>query len=76
MKEDQVVRSSWNPFQSSSSNYAGDKQLADKRKLTIQIHVYDFIDKRDTEPRHKRIVVPAIIPTAEMRKLLALIKQD
>lgn len=76
MKEDQVVRSSWNPFQSSSSNYAGDKQLADKRKLTIQIHVYDFIDKRDTEPKHKRIVVPAIIPTAEMRKLLELIKQN
>ena len=76
MKEDQVVRSSWNPFQSSSSNYAGDKQLADKRKLTIQIHVYDFIDKRDSEPKHKRIVVPVIIPTAEMRKLLALIKQD
>jgi hypothetical protein len=75
-KDDQVIRNSWNPFQSSSNNYAGDKQLADKRKLTIQLHVYDFIEKGDAEPKHKRILVPAIIPTAEMRKLLALIKQD
>ena len=75
-KEDQVVRSSWNPFQSSSSNYLGDKQLADKRKLTIQLHVYDFIEKGHSEPKYKKVLVPAIIPTAEMRKLLAMIKQD
>jgi hypothetical protein len=76
IKKDQVVRNSWNPFQSSSSNYAGDKQLADKRKLTIQLHVYDFIEKGQTEPKYKKVLVPAIIPTAEMRKLLAMIKQN
>jgi len=75
MKDDQVVRSSWNPFQSSSSNYVGDKQLADKRNLTIQLHVYDFIEKGQNEPRQKRVMVPAIIPTPTMRKLLAMIKE-
>jgi len=75
-KEHQVVRNSWNPFQSSSSNYLGDKQLADKRKLTIQLHVYDFVEKGHSVPKYKKVLVPAIIPTAEMRKLLAMIKQD
>jgi hypothetical protein len=76
LEEDQVVRNSWNPFQSSSSNYAGDKQLADKRKLTIQLHVYDFIQKGQSEPKYKKILVPAVIPTPAMRKLLSTIKQD
>jgi hypothetical protein len=67
----------WNPMQSSSKRYVGDKELADKKVLTIQFHVYDFKPGKDSENRKefKSIVVPVILTTPEIRKQLSLVKQ-
>jgi hypothetical protein len=57
--------------------YVGDKELADKKVLTIQFHVYDFKPDKDSKNQKvfKRIVVPVILTTPEIRKQLSLVKQ-
>jgi translation initiation factor 2B subunit (eIF-2B alpha/beta/delta family) len=71
-----VTAGSWELLQGRSGEYPGDKKLADPDYTTIQLHCYNFVDRKDGKILGTNIVVPMIIPGKADQQSMQLITQN